>query len=74
LLFDTVNDPGETHDIASDRRADALRLQGDLWKWMLADASMEERGGYLVPRATEPAADATPDAHVIRADPAGVSP
>jgi arylsulfatase A-like enzyme len=74
LLFDTVNDPGETHDIASDRHADALRLQGDLWKWMLADASMEERGGYLVPRATEPATDVTPDAHVIRADPAGVSP
>jgi arylsulfatase A-like enzyme len=74
LLFDTLSDPGETHDIASDRPAEALRLRGELWKWMLADPSMEERGGFLVPRATAAASDAAPEAHVIRADPAGVSP
>ncbi len=74
LLFDTVNDPGETADVAQAHPADALRLQGDLWKWMLADASMEERGGYLLPRTPEPASDSTPDTHAIRADPAGVSP
>jgi arylsulfatase A-like enzyme len=74
LLFDTVTDPGETRDVAPDRGAIALRLRGDLWKWMLADASMEERGGYLLPRTTEPALDTTLDAHAIRADPTGGSP
>lgn len=74
LLFDTVNDPKETHDIAADHRAEALRLQGDLWTWMLADPNMEERGGYLVPRATDPGEDKTPSGHVIRADPSGASP
>lgn len=74
VLFDTLDDPAETRDVARDHPAEALRLQGDLWKWMLADPTMEERGGYLVPRAADPASGTTPDAYFIRADPAGAKP
>jgi arylsulfatase A-like enzyme len=70
-LFDTEGDPGETHDVAVDRPAEVQRLKGELWKWMLADANMEQRGGYLVPRVAG-VSDAPDDdgasTHVIRLD------
>jgi arylsulfatase A-like enzyme len=71
MLYDTEEDPGETHDVAADHPTELSRLKGELWKWMLSDTNMERRGGYLLPR-TAGAADAPEDssegAHVIRLD------
>jgi arylsulfatase A-like enzyme len=75
-LFDTDADPGETRDVAADRPAETQRLEGELWKWMLSDTSMEQRGGYLVPRVAGASEDGDEgsSAHVIRIDSSGVSP
>jgi arylsulfatase A-like enzyme len=51
MLFDTIEDPGETTDLAAARPADVKRLSAELWRWMLEDPQMEQRDGYLVPRA-----------------------
>jgi arylsulfatase A-like enzyme len=50
MLFDTVEDPGETRDVAQARPAEVQRLRAELWSWMLKDSAMEQREGYLVPR------------------------
>jgi arylsulfatase A-like enzyme len=50
MLFDTVADPMETHDVASTHAADVARLKSELWRWMLQDKAMVERNGFLVPR------------------------
>jgi arylsulfatase A-like enzyme len=75
-LFDTDTDPGETHDVAADRPAEAQRLKGELWKWMLGDPDMVQRGGYLVPRvagASEGEGDEA-SGRVIRIDSSGSTP
>ncbi len=50
MLFDTVADPGEVHDIAAQHPDVVARLRGELWRWMLQDPKMAERDGYLLPR------------------------
>ncbi len=50
MLFDTVADPGETSDLAGAQPADVERMKAELWRWMLEDPLMEQRGGFLVPR------------------------
>ncbi len=49
-LFDLSTDPDESHDV----RAAHPDVSADLWKrlstWMLGDAHMTLRGGYLVPK------------------------
>ena len=50
MLFDTTTDPEERHDVAAANPAEVSRLEGELWRWMLGDKRMVERGGYLVPR------------------------
>jgi arylsulfatase A-like enzyme len=50
MLFDTVQDPGETKDIAAAQPNEVARLRSELWSWMLKDPSMEQKGGFLVPR------------------------
>lgn len=50
MLYDTVTDPGERTDVADAHPAEVSRLEGELWRWMLSDRRMVERGGYLVPR------------------------
>jgi arylsulfatase A-like enzyme len=50
LLFDTERDPEERTDVAAGHPAEVARLKGELWRWMLRDPRMEERGGVLVLR------------------------
>jgi hypothetical protein len=50
MLFDTIADPLETHDVLALHPTDAARLKSELWRWMLQDKSMVERNGFLVPR------------------------
>ena len=50
MLFDTVADPGETHDVAATKPEEVTRLKIELWTWMLRDAQMEQKDGFLVPR------------------------
>ncbi|MBX3187456.1 MAG: sulfatase-like hydrolase/transferase [Labilithrix sp.] len=50
MLFDTRADPGEQRDVASEHAGELARLRSDLWAWMLRDASMEQKDGFLVPR------------------------
>ncbi len=54
MLFDTVADPGETLDVLQAQPAEAARLQGELWRWMLEDRGMTEQNGMLVPKETSP--------------------
>lgn len=56
MLFDTVADPGETRDVASEHPAELARLRGELTAWMLRDPAMTMRGDYLVPRDAPPPA------------------
>lgn len=51
MLFDTTLDPGEVHDVAAQNPGEVERLKGELWAWMLRDARMEQKDGYLVPRS-----------------------
>jgi arylsulfatase A-like enzyme len=53
MLFDTVADPAEVRDVAAEHPAELTRLQTELWAWMLRDAQMEQKDGYLVPRARD---------------------
>jgi arylsulfatase A-like enzyme len=72
MLFDTESDPAETHDVAFEHPAEVSRLKGELWKWMLGDANMEGRGGYLLPRGgalSEGPDEPGESAHVIRIEP-----
>ena len=50
MLFDTVADPAEIHDVAAANPDQVTRLRTELWAWMLRDAQMEQKDGYLVPR------------------------
>jgi arylsulfatase A-like enzyme len=67
FLYDTVADPGETEDVGALHPTERARLQGDLWRWMLADPDMVERAGFLVPRDGGAVSQATV-AHVLRVD------
>ena len=49
-LFDTVTDPAELVDVSSMHPDVVSRLKAELWRWMLTDPKMMERGGFLVPR------------------------
>jgi arylsulfatase A-like enzyme len=53
MLFDTTVDPAELHDVAAGNPAEVTRLKTELWTWMLRDPQMEQKDGYLVPRATD---------------------
>ena len=68
LLFDTQEDPGETHDVSKDLPAEVSRLKGALWRWMLSDPQMMEKGGILVPRDGGLILPAASEAHLIRVD------
>ncbi len=50
MLFDTTEDPAETHDVSAAHPDILARMQGQLWAWMREDPDMTEHGGYLVPR------------------------
>lgn len=50
-LYDLEKDPNETHDISAAEPAVLAQLQADLWHWMLEDRNMEQRDGFLLPRA-----------------------
>jgi arylsulfatase A-like enzyme len=56
MLYDVVADRGETHDVAAEHPDVVNAMRGALWRWMLEDSRMVERGGYLV---TRDAPDAT---------------
>jgi len=71
FLFDALTDPGETRDVAAEHPGDVSRLKGDLWRWMLSDPDMVERGGVLVPRDGGVVVTKDPDAHIIRVDAPG---
>ena len=68
FLYDTVADPGETKDVGRDHPADVSRLKGELWRFMLSDPGMVERGGFLVPRDGGVVAPTEAEAHIIRVD------
>ena len=51
LLFDTVSDPEERQDVAASHPNEVARLRTELWSWMLKDPAMEQKNGFLVPRA-----------------------
>jgi hypothetical protein len=68
FLYDTVADPGETHDVANEHAAEVSRLKGELWRWMLSDPAMVERGGFLVPRDGGAVAPKETEDHIIRVD------
>ncbi len=51
LLYDTLEDPGETRDVARDHPEVLARMQAELWTWMRRDADMVEHNGYLLPRS-----------------------
>ncbi len=50
MLFDVVADRAEIHDVAADHPDVVTAMRGALFAWMLEDARMTERAGYLVPR------------------------
>ena len=64
MLWDTIADPAEVHDVAAEHPDVVASLKGALWQWMLEDTRMVERGGFLVPREA-PAATAA-DANALR--------
>lgn len=51
MLFDTERDPAEVTDVAAAHPDVVTRLRADLWAWMLEDPLMEQKNGYLVPKA-----------------------
>lgn len=51
MLFDTEKDPAELTDVAAAYPQEVTRLKADLWSWMLEDPLMEQKNGYLVPKA-----------------------
>jgi arylsulfatase A-like enzyme len=50
-LYDTLADPDELVDVASEHPADVERLKAELWNWILADKSLARHGDYVVPAA-----------------------
>ena len=50
MLFDTVDDPRELHDISSTESVILQRLQSELWNWTLADPVMKRSGDRIVAR------------------------
>jgi arylsulfatase A-like enzyme len=68
FLYDTVADPGETRDVADEHPSEVSSLKGELWRWMLADPDMADRGGVLVPRDGGAVVTTDAEAHVIRVD------
>lgn len=50
ILFDTLEDPGETRDLAASKPEEVTRLKAPLWAWMLRDPAMEQKDGFLLPR------------------------
>jgi len=73
FLYDTVTDPGETRDVGAEHPEERSRLEGELWRWMLADTEMVERGGFLVPRDGG-AVVTGQDEHVVRVDAPAAEP
>jgi arylsulfatase A-like enzyme len=67
-LFDTLDDPGEEHDVSASHPDVVARLQGALWTWMREDPAMTERGGFLVPRGEAGPATPGADDAVVRLD------
>ncbi|MBK7398522.1 MAG: sulfatase [Myxococcales bacterium] len=53
MLYDRKVDPAEKVDLFGPRKADALRLRGLLFRWILGDPGVEEREGMIVPRTFE---------------------
>ncbi len=49
ILFDTLSDPAETHDVALAYPEELNRLKRELWLWMTRDKQMEPHDGFLVP-------------------------
>ncbi len=74
FLYDTLVDPGETRDVGALHPTELSRLSGELWRWMLADPDMVERGGFLVPRDGGVVAPKEAEAHVIRVDAPAAEP
>ncbi len=64
MLWDTVADPAEVHDVAAEHPEIVTALKGALWQWMLEDTRMVDRGGFLVPREAPTAP--TPDTAALR--------
>jgi arylsulfatase A-like enzyme len=59
MLYDTVDDPAESTDVAAKHPDVVTRLKGELWAWMLRDETMAEKNGYLVPRDATQTVDPT---------------
>ena len=53
MLFDTEKDPAELTDVAAANPEEVARLEAELWAWMLDDPLMEQKNGYLVPKASK---------------------
>jgi hypothetical protein len=69
FLYDTVTDPGEVRDVSSDHPSEVARLEGELWRWMLSDPDMIEKGGFLVPRdGGGGSVPVSSDSHLIHVD------
>lgn len=49
-LYDVVADPDELHDVSAAHPDVVATLERELKAWMLGDARMTWRGGFLVPR------------------------
>ncbi len=59
MLYDTVDDPAESIDVAGKHPDVVARLKSELWTWMLRDETMAEKNGYLVPRDSTQEVDPT---------------
>jgi arylsulfatase A-like enzyme len=65
LLFDTLADPKNVRDIGAEEPEVRDRLKTTLWAWMLQDAGVEERRGFLAPKGrTIAEVDGPPPEHV----------
>ena len=62
MLYDVVADRAEVHDVADAHPDVVTAMRGALWPWMLEDARMTERAGYLVPRDAPSAITDDPNA------------
>jgi arylsulfatase A-like enzyme len=58
-LFDTVQDPGETHDVSAPNLEVVLRLKPMLMDWILEDVELERQKELIVPRAQNNSSGAT---------------
>jgi arylsulfatase A-like enzyme len=64
MLFDTENDPRETHDCAAEHPAELAKLKSELLGWMARDPDMRVDGDLLVPRDLSELASAPTGAHL----------